>query len=307
MNLKFVETFVLASRLGSFSKTAERLHTTLAAVSLRIQNLEEELGVVLFDRSSGRQLRLTSKGLELLPMAERLVQQADQLLVRAKNRESYAGRVRLGVIDTAANALLARLLGEVETRFPQVEIDLQADTSHRLVARMADGQIDLAITLVGQAPPGARVRRLISLACHWVASPVLLPADRDISLEELATHAVLSFAQGSEPQERTSQSLAAVGGPRRLYCGTSLVTTLGLAKQGLGVAVLPAALVQDEIAMGQLHIIRCPPPFRSLDIQVSYLEGPGSYLLAALAETAIDVARAYCEATRPAWAWMPTE
>lgn len=140
------------------------MHTTLGAVSARIQNLEEEIGAPLFDRT-GRQLRLTDKARELLPLAEQLVRVVDEFEGRAKDPASYAGRVRLGIIDTAAIALLPAFLREVERRHPNVEIDLQADTSQRIAERMMEGQIDLGITLIGTVIPGARNVPLLGLAC----------------------------------------------------------------------------------------------------------------------------------------------
>lgn len=302
MNLKFVKTFLLVAELGSLSRAAEQLQTTLGAVSARMQNLEEELGVQLFIRS-GRQIRLTAKARELLPYAAQVVRSAEDFEGRAKDPASYTGRVRLGIIDTAAIALLPSFLREVERRYPRVEIDLQADTSQRIAERLIEGQLDLGITLVGTEMPGARSVPLISLACHWVASPDLIPDDSGLDLKALAAHAILSFAQGSIPHEMTRAMFAPVGGCRRMYCGTSMATTMRLAKQGLGVSVMPAALVEDELVSGRLRILGFPPPLRSLDIQLSYAEGPGAYLLRALADAAVDVAQAFCADVSPEWAW----
>ncbi|MEN9771296.1 MAG: hypothetical protein RLZZ180_2926, partial [Pseudomonadota bacterium] len=72
VNLRFLETFVWIARLGSFSKTAERLNSTLSAVSARMQALESELGVRLLERQ-GRSIRLTQQGRDALPIAERLL------------------------------------------------------------------------------------------------------------------------------------------------------------------------------------------------------------------------------------------
>lgn len=302
MNLKFVKTFLLVSRLGSFSRAAEQLHTTLGAVSARIQNLEEELGVPLFDRS-GRQLRLTDKARELLPLAEQLVRMVDDFEGRAKDPASYAGRVRLGIIDTAAIALLPSFLREVERRYPKVEIDLQADTSQRIAERILDGQLDLGITLAGTGPPGARSVPLLSLACHWVAAPGLVAEGTELDLLTLASHAILSFAQGSMPHELTRAMFAPVGGARRMYCGTSMATTMRLAKQGLGVSVMAAALIEDELTSGRLRILKFPPPLKSLDIQLTFMDGPGAYLLRGLADAAVDVSHAFCADVSPEWAW----
>lgn len=302
MNLKFIKTFLLVAQTGSLSRAAEQLHTTLGAVSARIQNLEDELGTPLFDRG-GRHLRLTDKARSLMPLAQQLVRMADDFEGQAKAPASYEGRIRLGIIDTAAIALLPSFLRELERRYPKVEIDLQADTSQRIAERVHEGQLDLGITLVGSEIPSARSIPLLGLALHWVAAPGLIAHDEEVSLKELASHAILSFAQGSIPHEFTKAMFAPVGGCRRMYCGTSMATTIRLAKQGLGVSVMSAALLEDELASGLLKIVRAAPPLKSLDIQISYKEGAGSYLLRALAHAAVDVAHDFCEGVRQQWAW----
>ena len=72
MNFKRLETFIWVATLGSFRKAAERQNTTQPAISNRIAALEEELGVQLFERDSGRTM-LTTRGQELLPYAEKIV------------------------------------------------------------------------------------------------------------------------------------------------------------------------------------------------------------------------------------------
>ena len=72
MNFKRIETFVLVATLGSFRKAAEQQYTTQPAISSRIAALEQELGVILFDRDS-TPIVLTADGKELLPFAEKLV------------------------------------------------------------------------------------------------------------------------------------------------------------------------------------------------------------------------------------------
>ena len=70
MNLRFLETFLWVARLNSFSATADRLHTTQAAVSNRIAALERELGIRLFDRDL-RSVRLTPEGRARCPAPRR--------------------------------------------------------------------------------------------------------------------------------------------------------------------------------------------------------------------------------------------
>lgn len=303
MNIRFLETFVWAARLGSFSLAAERVSTTLAAASARIQAVEQELGVTLFERK-GRHIRLTSKGRDALPMAERLVRLAGDFKSAIRATDSMAGRVKLGVIDTAAAALLAPLLREAERRLPGVEIDLHTDTSRRIIDRLTAGDIDLAISLVGVSAPDAINLRLLQMSCQWIAAPSLLPKARKMGLEDLAHFPVLSFAQGSQPDAEVRALFAPYGGPRRLYCGTSLATVLSLARQGLGIAICPSVLVSDDLAAGTLVRLPVRSSISPLHFQVSYLNSPHDQLLSRLAEIACDVAAEYCRGHPSKLVWI---
>lgn len=303
MNLRFLETFVWAARLGSLSRTAERLHTTLAAASARIQTLERDLGVALFERE-GRNLRLSAKGREALPLAERLVQAAAEFELSIRNPESLSGRIRLGVIDVAG-VLLPSLLKTVRKRFPQVEIELHADTTQRIIERMQAGDLDIGITLVSPPVPGARAMRLFTLACHWMASPELIPEEREMGVDELADFPVVTFASGSIPHANVVALFQPHGGPRQLYCGSSLATMLQLIKDGFGVSAFPAALAQDELRAGRLRLLNLRVPFPPLDVQVGYMDGPEQTLMAAFSNTIVEMARDYCVRSPAEHAWMP--
>ncbi|GAB3761608.1 LysR family transcriptional regulator [Ramlibacter monticola] len=304
MNLRFIETFVLAAKLGSFSRTAERMHTTLAAVSSRMQTLEEDLGFPLFERS-GRRIRLSPKGREILPAAERLLSAAADFSSRVVSPDRLEGRVRLGVIDTVAATLLPQFLSEVERRYPLVEIDLHSDTSLQIAERMASGDLDMGFLLRGLTIAGARTVPLFTLAMRWVANPALVQANPPTGPAELARYPVLCYPVGSSPYEFTRALFAPYGGPRRLYACNSMTMTMRLVVAGVGVSALPTALLVDELASGQLRLLDVEEPFPPLQMQLAYFEADGQPLHAALAETAVDVTREYWSTVAPEHGSLP--
>lgn len=131
MNLKFLETFVWVARLKSFSLTAEKLFTTQAAISSRIAVLEGELGVKLFLRDS-RGVSLTPQGLKVLEHAEQMLDTLHLLKQSIEAPSSKVGRIRIGVMDTVIHTWLSPLVTELMDHYPQVEIELVADTSLNL-------------------------------------------------------------------------------------------------------------------------------------------------------------------------------
>ena len=105
MNIRFVETFVALARVGHLRRVAEQLHATPGAISMRVRALERELDVSLihWDR---KKLQLTAEGARLLHHAEALLE-AERTLVRiARSGSAAAGRIRVGVIETAVQTCL---------------------------------------------------------------------------------------------------------------------------------------------------------------------------------------------------------
>ena len=109
MNIKQLETFYWAAKLGSFTAAAERLNATQSTVSMRIQDLEQTLDSALFDRSQ-RTARLTAKGRELMGYAEKLLSLVAEIQERISAPESIPGFLRLGVAEVVSTTWLPRFI-----------------------------------------------------------------------------------------------------------------------------------------------------------------------------------------------------
>ena len=163
MNLRFIETFVLLARLGSFRATAERLNTTQPAVSARIHALERELGVVLFLRG-GRGAQLTPEGVEALRHAETVLAGWEAMCQAAAGPEAYAGAVRIGAIDAVVRTWLPGLIERLRTALPRATVEITADTSINLARGVESGEIHLAFII---DPPGGSRGALRRSLRHW--------------------------------------------------------------------------------------------------------------------------------------------
>ena len=128
MNHKRLETFVWVASLGSFRKAAERMYTTQPAISARISALESELGVKLFEREVGSApISLTAKGKDLLPYAEKILYQSEQLRKRAESSSAYSGVIRIGVSETIAHTWLSRFLAQLHREMPNLDVELTVE------------------------------------------------------------------------------------------------------------------------------------------------------------------------------------
>ncbi|HKD60843.1 MAG TPA: LysR family transcriptional regulator [Terracidiphilus sp.] len=168
----------------SFRKAAEELYLTQPAVSLQIKALEEELGVVLFDRS-GSQVKLTAAGEVLLKYAEessRLLREAGQALSPFGGAQS--GALTLGASTTIAQYVLPRLLSEFCSSHPRVHPTLISGNTEEIVTAVEEGKIALGFI---EGPPRSRdlsrvpfledeLVLLVPAAHEWAEQKEIAPA-----------------------------------------------------------------------------------------------------------------------------------
>jgi len=158
-----MRVFAAAARHRSFGKAAEELHLTPPAVSMQIRELEEQVGLPLFDRS-GRQVALTVTGEYLLVYAKKILatlKDAEDAIARFRGLET--GRVSIGMVSTA-KYFVPRLLAQFRKEHPAIEVKLAVGGNReQLVALLQANDVDLAI--MGR-PPRELATRAEPFAVH---------------------------------------------------------------------------------------------------------------------------------------------
>ena len=142
MELRRLRYFIAVAEELSFSRAAQRLRMSQPPLSNQIKQLEEELGVLLFDRTS-RGVRMTGAGELLLEEARRIFVQVDQT-VRVVQRVGYGevGRLTLGFVPSSSNETLPPILQRLGDRFPGIELFLREMRPDLIVRQLHDKQID---------------------------------------------------------------------------------------------------------------------------------------------------------------------
>jgi DNA-binding transcriptional LysR family regulator len=251
-----LETFVWLARLGRFRAVAERMNATQAAISQRIASLEKDLGVKLFERSS-RSVKMTPKGQELLPYAEKIVDLSAEMFLRVAETRTYHGTIRLGVVETLVQVWLHKLLQKVRETYPDVTIELIVDTSLTLRDYLRKGSLDLAMLLGPETEFGIVKHPVCTYPLAWVASPSLGLSDKTITLAELARLPIITFPRRSLPYNMIKDLFRGPDlPPVRLNASGSLSTTIRLTVDGFGVSAIPPMAIQRELDEGLLHIFK---------------------------------------------------
>ena len=138
-----LKQFLAVARLGNFTRAAEELTISQPALSRSVQRLEEEFGQPLLERKS-RSVELTDAGALLRTRAEDVVSILEDTKAQITD-DGQSGRLRIGVIPTIAPYFLPDFLRSFREEFTAAELIIQEDTTEHLLARLKQGEIDLAI------------------------------------------------------------------------------------------------------------------------------------------------------------------
>ncbi|NBU49876.1 MAG: LysR family transcriptional regulator [Betaproteobacteria bacterium] len=145
MTLVQLKHFVALAEAGSFSKAATRVFLTQPALSRSIQALEDEWGARLFDRV-GRRIELTPYGLEMLPRAQRLLSDAQELQRTGREFTSAeAGALRIGLGSGPGAMLMAPLLLTMAREHPQLHLDIARSGTELLAQALRERRLDALV------------------------------------------------------------------------------------------------------------------------------------------------------------------
>lgn len=238
LDLDLVRAFVAVAEAKNFTRAGVRLGRTQSTVSLQVKRLEEQLGAELFTRDP-RKVVLTGHGEALLPHARRLLRLNDEI-VGEMLEHGLEGEVRFGAPEDFATTHLPGILGDYARAYPHVSLSVTCDLTLRLMDKMAQGELDLA--LIKREPVGADVgvpvwrEHLV-----WVgACEDVLPKDAPVPL--IAAPAPCVY------RKRATAALDAAGKTWRIaYTSPSLAGQHAALRAGLGVTALPTEMVPEDL------------------------------------------------------------
>ena len=253
INLKQLEAFVWVADLGSFRKAADRLNTTQPNVSSRIALLEGTMTRKLMERDAGS-VRLTSKGIQMLEYARKVLRTADAFADAAAEPSLIDGTLRLGVTEMIVHTWLSDFLKALSTTFPQLHVELTVDLSVNLERELAARTLDLALQ---NGPFRQQITGKIPLGDYpliWVASRSLsLRGIQNPTMDHIAQHPILTHSRDTRLYTETAAHFARRKDLNvRLVPSSNLAACLYMTLNGMGVATLPAAMVTKELNSGDL-------------------------------------------------------
>jgi DNA-binding transcriptional LysR family regulator len=262
MNADNLNAFLSVYRSGGFSAAAETLNLTQPAVSHRIQALERDLGVQLFDRTS-RGVVLSQAGRELLPHAERVLAALSntQKAMRALGN-AEGGAISIAVVGTLADRIFAGVLNKFAGEFPRVEVSLQTARSAEVGELVRRGTADLGLRYQIEPATDLASEELAREPLLVVCSKHHPLAGKSIdALRMLRDERWLAFPETPRQPEISAQHVFAVfltlgAGEVRWTPVDSLTAQLRLVESGYGIALMTRSNVRDELSAGRVKSIR---------------------------------------------------
>lgn len=259
MNIKQLETFLEIARCGSFTAAADRLNATTSTLSARIQDLEQDLGVTLFDRSQ-RRIRLTAKGRELQIYAERAITACAEIRTRVGSGDALSGLVRLGVAELVAVTWLPSFVELIHRRYPRLTLELQVSLTADLQHLISNGEIDVALVPGTRFDAHLATRSLGRVRFAWMAGRPLALPNRRIEPTDFRSVRVLSLGKNSFHHRTVEHWLGEKGDePRAVDLCNSMGAVASLTQAGVGVSLLPVRCYESEIGSGALRVLDTQP------------------------------------------------
>ncbi|WP_327351160.1 LysR family transcriptional regulator [Streptomyces sp. NBC_01304] len=262
MELRQLRYVAAVAETRNFTRAAGQCFVAQSALSHQIANLERELGVKLFARTS-RRVELTPAGEAFLVGARQCLEAAERAVADAAAAVGEVrGRLAIGTIPTVTAVDITEVLQRFRELHPQVRVSLHVGASDVMAAEVAAGDLDVAFLGLpaGNEPQGVAARELARERLMAVVPPTHELADRKkVSLRQLADSPFADFPARSPGRMQSDQAFEEAELDRDVaYELMSTELMLRLVSRGLAVALLPAALARSHPEVRSLPLTDGP-------------------------------------------------
>jgi DNA-binding transcriptional LysR family regulator len=259
IELRHLRYFVAVAEERNFTRAAERLHIAQPPLSRQIQQLEDVLGVQLFERNT-RPLRLTDTGRFFYTHALQLLAQTSELEAMTRRVAKIERKMSVGFVGSTLYGMLPRIIRRFRTEHPDIEMSLHEMSTMDQIKALKDGRIDVGFGRIRHDDPAVR-RVVLREERMIVALPLghhLASGHAALSLQDLVEESLIIFPKAPRPSF-ADQVLAAFHDralkPRRLHEVRELQIALGLVAMGEGISVVPSSvygLKRDDVSYVEL-------------------------------------------------------
>lgn len=257
MELREIVTFLEVARQNSFSKAARQLGYSQAAVTIQIKQLEQELGVLLFDRI-GKQTTLTYQGSVFYDYAAEIVRGLAQAKVAVAGSQELTGGLRIGSVESICASVFPELLQEYHRIHPKVHIRIVTDTPENLMEKIYRNEVDFVYLTDKRIYDNKLVKALEEAeeVCFVASSRHPLMKKDNVKLEDVTREPFILTEKDVSYRYILDKYLAAQG--KEIVPFLEIGNTDYIIRQLVnneGISFLPLFTVRAEISQGRLGIL----------------------------------------------------
>ncbi|KAA9008414.1 LysR family transcriptional regulator [Paenibacillus spiritus] len=261
MEIRQLQYFVEAARLGSFSRAAESLYITQPTISKMIRHIEDELGTDLFHRE-GKSIRLTDAGEILLPKAQNIVESFQSLSSELDDlRQLKQGHIRIGLPPMVGAHFFPEVIGLFHRKYPQVSIRLHEDGARKVENDVETGLLDIGVVVLPVSEERFHVFSFIEESLELLVPAGHKLAGREgVRLAELAEEEFILFREDFALHDLIITECVRAGfQPKVVYESSQWDLIARMVAAGLGIALLPETIARD-LDRSRIAVIRLTEP-----------------------------------------------
>ncbi|WP_029009483.1 LysR family transcriptional regulator [Azospirillum halopraeferens] len=267
--LRHIKAFLAVARTGNFTKAAAELHVSQPALTVQIRQLEEALGVKLFDRNK-RQVMLTEAGKDLMPPLQRVLVDLEAVMNSSHDLAGLKrGTVTVATLPSVAAGLLPRVIRRFTAEYPGIRIQVVDVVADHIVRLVRSEEVDFGV--------GPRVRPereieftdlLTDSMCAFFPANHPLRTSGALTLRDVAKHPLILTARDSSVRALVDRALEKDGLAVNLVCEANYMSTaIGMVRAGLGVSILPESAIDSASCEGvSMMPIRTPGLTRKIGV-----------------------------------------
>lgn len=262
MDIKQLRSLVTVAETGNVTRASTLLNIVQPAVSRQLKLLEEELGVVLFERSR-HGMELTEAGRTLVEYARRVLNELDRARAEiAPARGGIGGIVTVGLLPSTCDLLSSALVTAVAARYPGIRVRISMGYAGHLQRWLEAGEIDAALLYDPKPTPAIRTQLLLEEGLWAVGLPnASLRRDVPMTLVELATQPLILPSSPHGIRALVDHAAALQNLQLQVVAETNALSVQrSLVLGGHGLTILPSIAVIDDIARGSLSVAPITQP-----------------------------------------------
>ena len=265
MTLSELRFVVAVAQEKNFRRAAAKSFVSQPALSLAIKKIENELGVLIFERNR-MGISLTTVGEKIVNQAQIVLEEVDKIkAISAAERNTQQVEVKIGLIYSIAPYLLPSIIPLVKNSSPEIILEAEEDITTNLVKKLDEGSIDAAIIALPFDVPGIETQLLYDEPFK-VLIPIKHPWNnkKKISAKDLKNEKILLLDNTHCFSMQVREACPGISDKAEVQAGTSLETIRNMVASNLGISILPQSATANNYSNDLINILpfESPIPFR---------------------------------------------